>query len=147
MATSLTLWKELFAIIVWWIWRWRNNRVFGNDVPSMSDKIRIISRYSTEVISAMENLKMMRGLGSYYTTWIGWNPPVAGWHCLNTNDNVASSQLYAGCGNLLLGDFGNWVACFSKNLGPCSVEEAELWALILGIQLAWDNNMSVSCRD
>ena len=41
----------------------------------MSDKIGILSCYSTDVISAMGNLKITRGgLGSYYTTWIGWHP-------------------------------------------------------------------------
>ena len=75
------------------------------------------------------------------TTWIGWNPPVAGWHCLDTDGSVASSQHYAGHGGLLQGDSGNWVASFSKNLGLCSVEETELWALILGLQLAWNNNI------
>ena len=108
----------------------------------MSDKIGIISRYSTDVISAMRNLKITRGgLGSYYTTWIGWHPPVTRWHCLNTDGNVNSYQLYARCGGLLQGDFGNWVASFSKNLGLCSMEETELWALILGLHPTWDNNI------
>ena len=35
-------WKDLFATIVWWLWMWRNQRVFRNDIPSMTAKFGTI---------------------------------------------------------------------------------------------------------
>ena len=90
----------------------------------------------------MQNLQIPKGgLGTYCITWIGWNPSKAGWHSLNTDGCVADLHFSAGGGGLIRVSSGKWAAGFSKNLGSCLVEEVELWALFLGLQLAWDNNI------
>ena len=40
--TRTTAWRNTFAIILWWIWRWRNSYAFDNIAPSLSEKIRVI---------------------------------------------------------------------------------------------------------
>ena len=58
-----------------------------------------------------------------------------GWHTLNTNDCVRTERRHAGGVGLLRGSSGEWVVGFSINLVVCSVEEAELWALVHGGQI------------
>ena len=62
-------WNRLFAIILWWTWKWRNELVFCNSFPSMNDKIQRIQNFLYEVRSAMHNSYLTKGgLGTYYTT-------------------------------------------------------------------------------
>ena len=44
----------------------------------------------------------------------------------------------AGGGGLIKDDAGNWMVGFTINIGCCSTVEAELWAVIQGLKLAWD---------
>ena len=34
-------------------------------------------------------------------------------------------------------NLSNWIASFTTDLGNCSVIEAELWAFLIRLQLAW----------
>ena len=112
--------------------------MFKNDIPSMSANFDTIRKYSIDISIAMQNLQITKEwLGTYCITLIGWNPPKAGCHSHNTNDWVTDSHFSTVGGGLLRVCSGKWVAGFSKNLVSCSMEEAELWALIFGLQLAW----------
>ncbi|KAL8152516.1 hypothetical protein V2J09_010276 [Rumex salicifolius] len=41
LVTEGEEWSVIFAMAVWWIWRWRNDHVFGN-IRSMGDKVAFI---------------------------------------------------------------------------------------------------------
>ena len=62
-----------------------------------------------------------------------------GWHTLKTDGCVRLKRRHGGGGGggLLRGSSGEWVVGFSINLGVCSIEEAELWAIVHGLRVAW----------
>ena len=49
----------------------------------------------------------------------------------------------AGCGGLLRDETGIWISEFSCNLGMCTPLVAEHWAMLHGLELAWDKG----CRN
>ena len=46
------VWKDKFAISFWWLWRWRNDIIFGNNVVSVERKISLVHGYCKDVQSA-----------------------------------------------------------------------------------------------
>ncbi|KZV47102.1 ribonuclease H protein-like, partial [Dorcoceras hygrometricum] len=36
---------------------------------------------------------------------------------------------------------GDWIVGFTHNIGRCSIEEAELWAVYKGLQVAWETGL------
>ena len=72
------------------------------------------------------------------TVWVGWTTPTPGWLKLNVDGSVDDNKGPAGAGGVLRDSMGNWVGGFSTRLRECSMEEAETWALLHGLRLAWD---------
>lgn len=47
----------------------------------------------------------------------------------------------SGCGGVLRDNAGNWVTGFYRGLGMGSVLGAELWGILVGLQVAWDRGI------
>ncbi|KAE8696037.1 hypothetical protein F3Y22_tig00110677pilonHSYRG00012 [Hibiscus syriacus] len=69
-----------------------------------------------------------------------WKPPIAGTFKLNTVGAVDPRTMDA-MGGVLRDSNGQWVIGFHRNIGRCSIFHAELWALLDGLTLAWDQGM------
>ncbi|KAE8675071.1 hypothetical protein F3Y22_tig00111701pilonHSYRG00075 [Hibiscus syriacus] len=67
-----------------------------------------------------------------------WTAPPAPWFKLNTDGARQSSTGWAAFGGLIRNHSSNWVTGFSKSIGFCSVLDAELWGIYIGLQLAWE---------
>lgn len=66
---------------------------------------------------------------------IQWSILEPGWFKLNYDGAFVE---IGEKGGILRSDSGNFVFDFTVNLGPCSVMEAELWAILNGLKLAKD---------
>lgn len=66
-----------------------------------------------------------------------WSPPPQGFHKLNCDGAVSGAGAMAGCRGILRDASGKFIFAFSHKLEPCSVLEAELWAIYHGLSLAW----------
>ncbi|KAJ1398490.1 Ribonuclease H-like superfamily [Sesbania bispinosa] len=79
----------------------------------------------------------MGGPSSISYTWVKWNPPDIGWTKLNTNGSVHASSHRAACGGVFRNHHGNFLLAFAYPLPFVSVLEAELLAVLNGLELAW----------
>lgn len=61
-----------------------------------------------------------------------------GWIKLNSDGASKSSSSVAACGGVFRDSNGNWILGFAKRLGHASPFLAELWGILLGLQLAAD---------
>ena len=67
-----------------------------------------------------------------------WHPPDAPWVKLNTDGAFSSATLEAGEGGLVCGTDGGLLRAFCSPVDASSSFEAELMALIRGLQMAMD---------
>ncbi|KAJ7957008.1 Ribonuclease H protein [Quillaja saponaria] len=63
---------------------------------------------------------------------------VVGWVKINTDGASGGNPGCASAAGILRNDCGEWIVGFAKNLGWCNSFHAELWALKLGLQHAWE---------
>ncbi|KAJ1409311.1 Ribonuclease H domain [Sesbania bispinosa] len=71
------------------------------------------------------------------TVWVKWNPPDLGWIKLNTDGSVNAHHHLVACGGIFRNHHGNFVLAFAQKLAPTSILEAELLAILYGLELAW----------
>ncbi|KAK8473962.1 hypothetical protein V6N11_000308 [Hibiscus sabdariffa] len=126
-------WKLLFAAIVWQIWKRRNEFIFN--------RILLPNEY---VLRLSSNLAAFYAGNSQHTTPVTHRPIPAQWiaphqGCLALKVDAAVSQSsgIAAVGGLIRDNYGSWKIGFQKALGITDVLQAELWAILLGLQLAW----------
>ena len=73
------LWKELFVICLWWIWRWRNDAVFKARLLDLGRKLDMVKPYFHEIIAVKETkASSTRAWLKPGMAWVGWcklHPP------------------------------------------------------------------------
>ncbi|XP_073051702.1 uncharacterized protein [Primulina eburnea] len=133
-------WNILFAITLWWIWHWRNNFVFNTKKFDVDLKEKWIKDYLLQIKSAFTSMKVMPSYNTGYTNCIiRWSPPPTGWTSLDVDGSCKQKARKAGGGGILRTDLGDWIMEFIYNIGWCSIEEAELWEVCKGLELAWNS--------
>lgn len=75
-----------------------------------------------------------------YPNYLKWKKPPEGWTKLNTNGGVENNNRMARCGGILRNHRGEWICGFTKTIEVCSVMEAELWGILLGLRVAVDKS-------
>ncbi|KAK9043442.1 hypothetical protein V6N11_071786 [Hibiscus sabdariffa] len=68
-----------------------------------------------------------------------WTRPPFGWICLNVDGAVLSSSCMGSAGGLFRDTDRRWLSGFNKFLGVTSPLFAKLWAICIGLKVAWDN--------
>ncbi|KAL5757023.1 hypothetical protein ACOSQ2_021769 [Xanthoceras sorbifolium] len=74
-----------------------------------------------------------------------WQSPKEGWVKINVDGgrNTVNGSIYTG--GVLRGYRGVWLGGFSSKIGTGSVLEAELWAALEGLQMAWRSGARKQC--
>lgn len=72
---------------------------------------------------------------------VRWLFPPEGWFKVNTDGASKGNSGMVGCGGVLRDDQGRWVSGFDMNIGYCSAFRAELWGILKGVELAWNNGI------
>lgn len=65
-------------------------------------------------------------------------PPPKEWYTLNVDGCAKSQDQRAGGGRLLRNEAGDWIIGFIHNIGSCTSEDAELWAVCKGVEMTWE---------
>jgi ribonuclease HI len=130
-------WSLEFGIALWYIWKERCNRVFGVDQGNWFRAILAIKRMvrDTEFTQRHGNDE---GRSSKEDTQVGWKYPQEERIKLNVDGCSKGNPGVAGAGGVIRDHLGAWIGGFARNIGICSSVNAELWAVYVGLQLAWD---------
>ncbi|KAK8528301.1 hypothetical protein V6N12_074832 [Hibiscus sabdariffa] len=70
---------------------------------------------------------------------LNWQRPSPGWVRLSTDGVALPNTGIRPVGGIFRADDGSWILVFNKTIGKLCPLQAELWGLLLGLQLAWEN--------
>ncbi|BFG36621.1 hypothetical protein CerSpe_228950 [Prunus speciosa] len=128
-----TSWNIALAYTCWYIWKWRNIRVFGKEENLPFDSRTVILKATQEWSTASSaNTKTT----SNYQVTLAWEPPPRGYLKLNVDGSCKCASGSIGAGGVIKDELGNWTGGFAINLGKGQILEAEIWGLFFGLKLA-----------
>ncbi|KAG7555110.1 Reverse transcriptase domain [Arabidopsis suecica] len=134
-------WSTLFAVAVWWAWKWRCGDIFGG-MSRFRDRVRFIKDLAQEVFIANKAVIGESRTAVREVRLIAWKPPSAGWTKINTDGASRGNPGLATAGGLLRDEGGNWICGFALNIGICSAPMAELWGVYYGLYIAWEKGIT-----
>ena len=71
-----------------------------------------------------------------------WRPPPSSWTEVNVDCSLYEQSTEAACAAVFRDETGSWLMGFSRKLGICTSLQAELWNIVIGLDLAWDRRYS-----
>uniref|UniRef100_A0A2N9F8F6 RNase H type-1 domain-containing protein n=1 Tax=Fagus sylvatica TaxID=28930 RepID=A0A2N9F8F6_FAGSY len=125
-------WQTVFSFGLWTIWLRRNLLAF-NSSPMLLDPIRNILSFASEFFCLMGDKSNSKFVSSIAVKWV---PPTLGRAKLNTDGSSLGNPGVAGGGGVIRDSCGTWVRGFSRTIGHTTSVQAELRALLDGMQLA-----------
>ncbi|KAL4307123.1 uncharacterized protein LOC107605009 [Arachis ipaensis] len=135
-------WIDEFFVACWRIWKWRNQDLFSQQQATRPRNAVTIIRDSVSNYKEAVKKKLIKGESeNIQNRRQAWEPPPRGWVKLNTDGSVKEEAKKAGCGGLLRTQQGEWIGGFTANLGYCQITQAEMWAVLYGLQMAWNLGM------
>ncbi|KAE8691832.1 hypothetical protein F3Y22_tig00110865pilonHSYRG00018 [Hibiscus syriacus] len=106
--------------------------------------------WSTSGSTSLESL--FGGSGNIETMWSSmvqsrrlskWTKLIQGCFKLKTDGAMHTGTMEAACGGVIRDHTGAWVAGFSRSLGRCTTFQAELWAVMECLKIAWNMGVCV----
>ncbi|KAL5836164.1 hypothetical protein ACOSQ4_015661 [Xanthoceras sorbifolium] len=125
----------LFTFTLWYIWKWRCCVVFEDGFQVPSTPQMIILKASKQWWEAMYGVSSCI---SIYSAFMAWEPPMAGWVKLNVDGSRDNQTGSIAAGGVARDLNSNWVRGFAMHLGAGNILEAELNAVLLGLDMVWD---------
>ncbi|WCJ36333.1 Polynucleotidyl transferase ribonuclease H-like superfamily protein [Euphorbia peplus] len=128
-------WGIIYGFIVWWLWKFRNERIFEGKadvvltvefIVAKAKECKVAYTTASRVTAPIREERMVK-----------WIPPDDGWIKINTDGASKGNPGLASAGGVLRGASGAWFGGFAVNLGICTAFLAELWGLFFGLKLAW----------
>ena len=129
-------WSTVFAMAVWWGWKWRCGNIFG-EKRKCRDRVQFIKDVAKEVFVANARATVLNGIPTRVERQIGWVAQSTGWYKVNTDGASRGNPGLATAGGVIRDGAGNWCGGFALNIGRCSAPLAELWGVYYGFYLAW----------
>ncbi|KAK3198861.1 hypothetical protein Dsin_022276 [Dipteronia sinensis] len=123
----------LFAIVIWFIWKWRCRLVFDPEFITPRLPHLIIIQFCLDWLGTISVANGKQG--SFRL--ISWIPPLEGWVKLNVDGSCDNNLDVITSGGVLRDHLKNWLTGFVLNKGRGNVLEAELWGFFEGLMLAW----------
>ncbi|KAE8714290.1 hypothetical protein F3Y22_tig00110198pilonHSYRG00127 [Hibiscus syriacus] len=132
-------WDILFGSILWSLWLSRNARIFNPESTHMESVLEHSSRrLQNESYAANKTIKNgISGRKNVNGEQIRWTPPPQGWVKSNIDGARSLNEGKASCRGVIQGNSSEWVVGFAKNIGMCTIVEAKLWGVLIGLQQAW----------
>ena len=104
-------WKVVFPIVIWNVWKSRNNTVFNKKKRNPSLAMEIVKQaleyYHCVASLRLQTCKVLKGI------W--WERPPQGWMKLNIDGSAKGNPDLVGCGGVIRDDSGQWIVGFSKH--------------------------------
>ncbi|XP_074318679.1 uncharacterized protein LOC141655501 [Silene latifolia] len=137
-SISSSTWSMKFAITCWWLWRWRNNLVFGRASENPIDPLGFLNQQFETSLKAFDphSLFLPTPGTSRIERYIRWSPPSFGWFLLSTDGASQGNPGPAGCGGIIRDDTGNFITAFAFSCGICTSMRAEMRAVVEGLTRA-----------
>ena len=132
-------WSTMFVVSVWTIWRERNSFIFRKESRDCHSSVVVISNHAQEI--TLMNSKLSSLKTGRMETLVGWVFPEQDWIKCNVDGACKDGGLRTGCGGVFRDSSGVWVTGFKRGLGVGSVLSAELWGILIGIQIAWNRGI------
>ncbi|CAA7025020.1 unnamed protein product [Microthlaspi erraticum] len=133
-------WATVFAMSLWWGWKWRCWNVFGKQ-GTCRDRVQFLKDRAREASTAHEKVRIQGRRGERVERQIAWVPPESGWWKMNTDGASRGNPGLATAGGVLRGANGEWICGFALNIGICSAPLAELWGVYYGLLMAWERRV------
>lgn len=112
-STTQHEWPRTFVITSWWIWRWRNDRVFNTVSMETHRKIAWIHEAEKEVNRAFSREASMRSSPiTEKLIKVCWKPSTTQRHTLNVDGSVKAAMRTASFGGILRSADGVWKGGF-----------------------------------
>lgn len=99
--------EALFAAGAWWIWRWRSNMIFGDEIWSIDSVIHHIRVSQTKFANWYPSKNVIHQARDLM---VHWQPPLKGSVKLNTDGSFFVSCSSMGSGGVLRSDSDEWIA-------------------------------------
>lgn len=129
--------SNLFAISLWWIWKYWNEVIFNNSERPLQSKVAWVMSQIDKVSRTFSRSQTHQNTTAPNSwTKLIWTKPQEGFVKLNIDGSVDYHSNAACCGGAIRDSNGRWKSGFLYNFGVCSPLQAEAWALLRGIQLA-----------
>lgn len=125
----------MFAMSVWWGWKWRCGNIFGSR-SIRRDRVAFLKNIAREVTLAHANTLERQNQGVREERMIRWLLPGEGWVKLNTDGASRGNPGLATAGGALRDKEGKWCGGFALNIGICSAPLGELWGVYYGFFIA-----------
>ncbi|CAN1215672.1 Putative ribonuclease H protein At1g65750 [Linum perenne] len=133
----------LFGVTTWILWKARNEDIFDNKRVT-SDQLRLrVLHWIAGVRETMraESHVLSEVVTRRRETLLRWIPDPDQWVTVNCDCSVIQPHGLAACGGIIRNSHGRRLAVFAANLGVCTIMRAELRAVVLGLELAWEMGM------
>lgn len=129
----------LFMVLCWNIWKRRNERIF----EGKSRFNECIIAQAKGMMSCLERVQTKTSSINWHGNGIQncdlrWKPPETSWVSLCVDGAFSMTQQTRGCGGLLRNSAGQFITGFSLHLDEGDHLSAELWAILIGLKIAWD---------
>jgi len=129
-------WPRKFAIILWFLWKWRCSTCLGSMEFIPFDKGTFLTHQIQRILDSLDSQTPAAAGRGCSERWIHWDGPEPGWHVLNTDGASQGTVGRAGAGGVVRGERGEWIIGFSEPLGRCPALQAELRAVLRGLRIA-----------
>ncbi|OMP07401.1 reverse transcriptase [Corchorus olitorius] len=73
---------------------------------------------------------------------LSWEKPKEQWLKLNVDGSWNQQKNIAAAGGVFRNSQGNWIGGFGANMGNCSIDIAEMWAIYYGVKFAVQLNLN-----
>ena len=135
-SSSMALdWPMRFAVTSWWLWHWRNARVFNNEGTIPINPINFLLNRLGENSIALLLAELLFGEPKHLKLekLIKWEPPRNGWLLLNIDCASKSNLGQMGGGGIIRDHRSLMLSAFMENYGYCLSPKAELiWHFLAG---------------
>ncbi|CAA7029235.1 unnamed protein product [Microthlaspi erraticum] len=129
------IWSTMFAVAVWWGWKWRCGNVFGTN-GKCRDRVRFVKDLAAEVTKVHVKSREHGVAITRVQRQIAWQPPEGDWWKMNTDGAARENPGPASAGGVLRDTSGRWICGFALNIGICPAPLAEFWGVYYGLYMA-----------
>ncbi|KAL4273789.1 hypothetical protein GQ457_13G017010 [Hibiscus cannabinus] len=123
-----------FPSLLWQVWKRRNVFIFNDVCSPLVEVYRVMLAWASYFIETFPpTLSLSPGIRAPHQ----WKPPDPGWVCLNFDADVSYMDGMGSIRRVFHNSLGNWVHGYSKTVGVLSSLQAELWDILISLQVAY----------
>lgn len=132
-------WNLIFCCTTWFLWKWRNFRIFRNANEIPTNKGVAIKKILEACKKNWTPDALIRG-NQHNLLQVSWKKPPYGCVTLNVDGACEPFSKIIRTGGVIRDHDGLWQIGFTRNIGKGNPLLAEAWAMLSGVQAALSRN-------